>query len=122
MKKVRNKVLMSLGVIVLMISGLYIFLDKVKVTDKDLAVMILKQYNKSVDYQDFPLGDVIFLGSYTIEVIDQGLWYHIHHLGVIPITYRESISLLNKIKNKELARIKELEEAQERQLLNKLKE
>jgi hypothetical protein len=122
MRKVKNKTLILLGLIIGVISVTYISLKKVPMSDKELVEIIKLQVSKSSDFDGEGPFDIIFLGPYTMEIGDFGIIYYVRHLGAIPFSYRKSIKLISQIQDKKKAEKEGLERAHEKYLLKTLRD
>lgn len=112
---------MTCGTMFVLLSSIYLSLDRVSVSDSDLRIMISKQYHEAVEYDDKGWFDLILLGHPQMEIGDFGFFYYIRHLGVVPFTHRNSIVLLKMIKEKQLSEIKKKDEAYKEWLIKEYK-
>lgn len=122
MKNIKKKIIITIVSFCIVISGTYVSLKKVTLTEKELIQIIKLQLSKGSDFDGGGPFDIIFLGPYTMEIADFGLVYYVRHLGAIPISYRESISLINQIHLQKIEERRKIEQANEDQLLNRLKD
>jgi hypothetical protein len=121
-KKYVNILVIVISCIALITIGFTFMLDRVPVSDKELKIMINKQYHKAIEFDDNGPFDILLLGRPQMEIADFGLFYYVRHLGMVPYSYRGSILIIKTIQNQQHDIIKERDRAHKEWLLKTFKE